>query len=271
VTFNFATLLLLLVIITGVIYLADVLYFAKQRRKRLAAQLNAEGNSKQIKAKRPLVVDYARTVLPLLLIIFIVRSFVVQPYHVPSGSLEPTILPGDFIAVSQSAYGLRLPVFHIKLFNTGKPKRGDIAVFRWPVNPKIDFVKRIIGLPGDHIVYKNKLLYINGKKIPQKYLGLEQPDTNKGSVPSLHYQEDLAGIKHGILLDEQGGETKTIDVTVPKGEYFVMGDNRDASNDSRFWGFVPDKDLVGKAMVIWFSWDSKDNRIRWQRIGTGLS
>lgn len=257
-TFDFAFYLTLAVLITGVLTLLDVLVLA---RKRLASG-----------AKQSMLVEYARAFFPILLIVWVLRSFLIQPYRVPTGSLEPTIMPGDFIAVNQFDYGLRLPVINKKVISISEPKRGDIALFRWPVNPKVVFVKRVIGLPGDHIVYKNKVLYINGVEAKQKFI---KKTVDYGNAPGqtrvvYKMQENLNGVKHDIFIQPVGGETRNYDLIVPPHEYFMMGDNRDDSDDSRSWGFVPEKNLIGKAFGIWMSWDPVHHRIRWNRIGMGV-
>lgn len=254
-TFDFALYLTIAVVITGVMTLIDRMFFYKKRR--------ILG-----KNKPPVIVEYARAFFPVLLAVWVLRSFAIQPYRVPTGSLEPTIMPGDFIASQQFAYGLRLPVFNKKFLNIADPKRGQIALFRWPKDPKIMFVKRVIGLPGDHIVYKNKVLYINGKKITQKFLYNTHDVGDDGYRRLVEVkQEDLDGVKHKIYIQPFGGETENYDIVVPSGDYFMMGDNRDNSDDSRQWGFVPEKNLVGKAFIIWMSWNSLKHEIRWSRIG----
>ena len=254
--------LVLGVLITGLIWLVDAICFAKKRRELVAL--------KQEDVKLPVIVEYSKSFFPVLLIVLVIRSFIVQPYVVPTGSLEPTILPGDFIVVSQFSYGIRLPVLNKKVINVGEPKVGDIALFHWPVNPNVLFIKRVIGTPGDHVVYKDKVLTINGKVATQKLIGpTNLPDSMyAGTVDKV--QEDLNGVKHDILVHAKGGITQDFDITVPKGEYFMMGDNRDESDDSRFWGFVPESDLVGKGLMIWMSWDKQDHNVRWSRIGTAL-
>lgn len=249
--FSFSFYLTLAVIITGVISLLDKCYYRKRRTGKTS----------------PLV-DYARAFFPILLVVWVMRSFLFQPYRVPTGSLEPTIMPGDFIAVEQFAYGLRMPVLNEKVVKIEEPKRGDIALFHWPVNPKIVFVKRVIGLPGDHIVYKNKTLYINGIKVKQKFLHKTNDEGTLG-YPRLVYvkQENLLGNVHNIYVEpdaDQAGEYKKI---VPPGHYFMMGDNRDNSDDSRQWGFVPERNLIGKACVVWMSWDALHRKVRWDRMG----
>jgi signal peptidase I len=200
------------------------------------------------------------------------RSFLFEPFRIPTGSLEPTLLAGDFILVNKFDYGIRLPVAHTKIIPTGELKRGDIIVFRYPPNPSIDYIKRLIGLPGDHISYIDKILYVNGKKIPQQF---EKNAVDYGddglSWDVEQKQEDFFGVKHSIYQIPTRPDDDFKDLVVPPGMYFAMGDNRDDSADSRYWGFVPDKNIIGKASVIWMSWDSRANllhKIRWDRIGT---
>jgi len=256
--FDFAFFLTIIVIIAGIITLLDKLFWRKERPKN----------------KKPnWIVEYSRSFFPVLLLVWAVRSFVVQPYRVPTGSLEPTVLPGDFIAVNQFAYGLKFPIGNFKLVSIGEPKRGDIVLFYAPLDPSTIYVKRLIGLPGDHVVYKNKTLYINGKKMEQKVIGKGYDDDSTSLAymhPEILKQENLEGVKHNIYVWPQDGLTNNYDLVVPKGEYFMMGDNRDNSDDSRAWGFVPEHDLIGKAMIVWMSWDSVNYRVRWHRIGTIL-
>ncbi len=178
----------------------------------------------------------------------------------------PTLLVGDFILVNKFAYGLRLPVLNTKIVSVGEPKRGDVFVFRYPENPKEDYIKRVIGLPGDEITYRNKTLFINGKEIPESYLGPytgPSEPTNRMTGAQVK-MEQLGDVDHRIMeLPVQIGHEGTW--KVPDGYYFAMGDNRDNSVDSRFWGFVPEANLVGKALVIWMNWD---NGIDFGRVGT---
>ena len=250
-SFDLPFILTSLVLISGVITLVDILFLAK---KRVANK------------KQPLVIEYARSFFPMLLLVWVIRSFLIQPYRVPTGSLEPTILPGDFIVVNQFAYGFRFPIFNIKFFDVGEPKRGDIVLFHSPVDPII-LVKRVIGLPGDHVVYKNKILTINGHQISQKPAGLDLDVEDKFFTPVQVKVEQLDNVEHKIFIKSGYNEWEKIDVIVPTGSYFMMGDNRDSSADSRFFGFVPEKNLIGKAFGIWMSWDSGGMRVRWKRIG----
>jgi signal peptidase I len=244
-----------LVLITGLISLFDILFLAKKRIDKKAY---------------PIVIEYARSFFPMLLLVWAIRSFLIQPYRVPSGSLEPTILPGDFIVVNQFAYGLRFPVFNTKFLNISEPKQGDIALFRYPKNPSIIYVKRVIGLPGDHVAYRNKVLTINGTRMNQIPLGMDLDEEGKFSIPVQVRIEKLGDVVHKIFIRPGYKEWEDIDIVVPKNSYFMMGDNRDSSEDGRAWGFVPEENLIGKAFGTWMSWDSENMDVRWSRIGKGI-
>jgi len=260
---NFLTLLSFAVIITGFFWFFERYYQRPKYKKKTG--------KKDIKlTPLPGPIEFMRSLFPVLLAVLIIRSFIIQPWRVPTGSLEPTIQPGDFILVNQFSYGLRLPVTNTKIFNIGEPKVGDIAVFRFPPNPNIDYIKRVIGVPGDHVQYIDKVLYINGKRMPQKLISQTLDNEPGGGIPSLLKQEDLNGVKHDILIHKFGGKAVNFDLTVPKGYYFMMGDNRDNSGDSRFWGFVPEKNLIGKAFMVFMSWNNANDSIRWSRIGNRL-
>lgn len=263
-TFDFPLILLSVVVLTGVITLCDLIVCIVKKEPLFGKHV-----------KRPVIIEYARSFFPILFLVFVVRSFVVQPYRVPTGSLEPTVIPGDFILVNQYDYGLRFPVWDKKLVSVGAPKRGQIALFYYPVNHKITFVKRTIGLPGDRISYINKVLYINGKKQPQKFVADVTRTNDFGQlVTYAKYQEDLSGVKHDIFIRNDAPAQNFYNFVVPKGEYFMMGDNRDESDDSRYWGPVPDKEFIGHALLIWMSWNSNPDHwydhIRWHRIGNSL-
>ncbi len=212
------------------------------------------------------IIKFGRSYFPVFLLVLLVRSFVFQPFKVVSGSLEPTVLIGDYLAVNQAAYGLRLPVVHSKIFDTNKPHVGDIALFYFPENPKLVFVKRVIGIPGDHIVYKNKILTINGKEMPQSEDGIGF-DIEPNLPPKLMLQktESLNGHLHKIYVSD-APSFDDIEVIVPENSYFMMGDNRDDSDDSRRWGFVPEQNLIGRAYRILFSWDGDSHKPRFRRI-----
>jgi signal peptidase I len=258
--FNFELILFYATLVCGVVALFDLLFLAPKRKKKGIP-----------KDKKPWLMDYAYSFFPVLLIVFLLRSFLYEPFRIPSGSLEPTLLVGDFILVNKFDYGIRLPVFHEKIFSTGDVHRGDIFVFRYPVDPSIDYIKRVIGLPGDKISYIDKVLYVNGQKMPQEF---QKNTTDKGEDGSVwnvvQKQEDFFGIKHSIFQIPNRNDGDLKDVVVPPDMYFAMGDNRDDSGDSRYWGFVPDKNIIGKASVVWMSWDSDADllhKIRWNRIG----
>jgi len=252
--FDIAFVLTSLTLITGIISLLDVLVFSKKR----------------LHGKMPIVIEYARAFFPVFLLVLSIRSFLIQPYKVPTGSLEPTILPVEFIVVNQYAYGLRLPVLNTKILDIGEPKRGDIALFRFPKDPSMLFVKRVIGLPGDHIVYHNKILTINNKVVWQTPFGMDLDVEGGFPVPVQVRVENLDDVIHKIFIKPGYKEWENVDVVVPPGSYFMMGDNRDSSNDSREWGVVPEENLVGRAFGVWMSWDSGKHGIRWERIGTKI-
>lgn len=254
--FNFELILFYATLVSGIICLLDVLIWAPKRK-----QLQGTTSTKEIKL--PILIDYARSFFPILLIVFAIRSFLYEPFRIPSSSLEPTLLTGDFILVNKFHYGLRLPVLHNKVSDGTMLHRGDIIVFRWPPNPSIDFIKRVIGLPGDHISYINKELYVNGQKIDQELL----PNSSLNVNEVIEKQENLLGIKHHIYQDPSKNSYDYQDIAVPTGMYFVMGDNRDDSADSRYWGFVPETNIIGKAVMVWMSWDNTHWKVRWQRLG----
>ncbi len=254
-------------------------YWLLGRKAGKATAEQTDGAKAKEKAEPPLMVDYARSFFPIFLFVLLLRAFVVEPFRIPSGSMMPTLLVGDFILVNKFAYGLRMPVTKTKLVEIDEPKRGDVVVFRYPKNPKIDYIKRLIGLPGDRIFYRNKTVYINGVAMPQEPVGVYHAvGSGMRSDGTNEMRENLDGVEHSILVDPRrpdlppgcyvlaGGE-----ITVPQGHYFVMGDNRDNSNDSRCWGFVPEENLVGKAFMIWLSFDPNRSGIfDWSRIGQGI-
>ncbi|HIO92370.1 MAG TPA: signal peptidase I [Leucothrix mucor] len=223
----------------------------------------------------PLLLDYARSFFPVLLIVIILRSFVAEPFRIPSGSMIPTLQIGDFILVQKYAYGVRLPVIHKKIFDVADPERGDVMVFRYPDDPSINYIKRVIGLPGDRISWtKDKQLIVNDTKVVYSDQQDVQVDTPYGQRPARIYQEALPSkdgeVMHSIQIF--AGSSKTTDIIVPDNSYFVMGDNRDNSSDSRVWGFVPKKNIVGKAVFIWMHWNWLENGdgFNASRIGTSI-
>lgn len=253
--FDFPFILTALVLISGIISLLDIIFWAKKRSKS---------------TKPMFLIEYSRSFFPVLLLVWVIRSFIIQPYRVPTGSLEPTVLPGDLIVVNQFAYGLRVPVINFKIWNIGEPKTGDIALFRWPKDPSVIFVKRVIGTPGDHIIYKNKVLTINGDRAWQVPLGIDLD--SEASLPAIvqRKSEQLTNKTHEIFIRPGYNAGGDFDLVVPKNSYFMMGDNRDGSDDSRYWGFVPERNFIGKAFGIWMSWDSKNTSVRLRRIGKAL-
>lgn len=255
---DFASVLAALAALTGIVWLIDILWLKPKRKAR--------GD-----AGEPWPVEYARSFFPVIFAVLLLRSFLVEPFRIPSNSMMPTLLTGDFILVNKFTYGIRLPVINVKIFEIGAPKRGDVFVFRFPKEPSIDYIKRVIGIPGDHIVYKNKVLYINETRVDQTALGL-YTGVGSGIVMSGAAQlvEKLDDVKHDILVDPRKNYGD-FDVRVPPGSYFAMGDNRDNSNDSRFWGMVPEANLVGKAFMIWMNFDSADSRVDWSRIGSRIN
>ncbi len=260
VIIDFTFYLTLAVIVTGLIALLDSLFWTKKRRQS---------------GKKPsILVEYARAFFPVLLLVLLIRSFLVQPYRVPTSSMVPTILPGDFIAVKQYEYGLRLPVLNKKIISIHEPRHGDVVLFRFPPNPSLTYVKRIVGVPGDHVEYRNKILYINGKEMQQKLLEeTHYIDENGIYFVVNRLEENLDGVKHQIFVQPSGGETQDYDVIVPPNHYFAMGDNRDNSGDSRIWGFVPEENLIGQAFWAFMSWNvivDWPDKIRWERIGLSI-
>jgi signal peptidase I len=259
--FDFAFFLFAGTVVTGLIWLLDSLLWAKQRKNNPYEYSNDPGLNTR-SSREPIVVEYAKSFFPVLLIVFLLRGFLVEPFRIPSGSMIPSLYIGDFILVNKFSYGVRLPVLGAKVLDVNNPQRGDVVVFRYPRDPSVDYIKRVIGLPGDHIAYYNKVLYVNDKPITRTYVAKYQGpgETN----PADEYLEDLEGVKHNMLLiaERPGINAEYI---VPDGHYFMMGDNRDNSNDSRYWGVVPDKYLVGKAFMIWMNFS--DWNLQWQRIG----
>jgi signal peptidase I len=235
-----------------------------------AAYVRLTGQVADAEHPEPLLVEYSKSFFPVIFIVLLLRSFLVEPFRIPSNSMMPTLLTGDFILVNKYRYGIRLPVLNDKIVEIGQPARGDIVVFRFPKDPSTNYIKRLIGLPGDRIGYYNKRLTVNGQPIKQTPLG-EYRGFGKGKemTGAVLLSEDLAPVTHDILIRD-GQPTVQGEFTVPAGQYFVMGDNRDNSNDSRYWGTVPEGNLVGKAFFIWMSWDWDAGGVGLNRLGTLL-
>lgn len=274
---DFALFMLLALGVTGFVWLADALFVKPGRTRAAEQKAKAGASAEEVENayKESLLVEYARAFFPVILLVFLFRSFLVEPFRIPSGSMIPSLLIGDFILVNKFTYGLRVPVLNKKILDLGQPKHGDVMVFRFPGDPSQNFIKRVVGLPGDHVVYKDKKLYINGVLMEQTplddYSYSEGSDSqgNDLHITSARMQERLDGVEHSILLSE-GPDQMPKDIIVPEHQYFVMGDNRDRSNDSRFWGTVPEQNIVGKAFLIWFSWDLKGGPVNWNRIGNSV-
>ena len=278
--FDFPTFLVAASALTGGIWLFDAIFLAPKRRKLATAEAD-ETDAVATTYKEPLIVEYSRSFFPVIFVVLILRSFLLEPFRIPSGSMMPTLLVGDFILVNKFSYGIRLPVLNQKVIDLGSPQRGDPVVFKYPKNPSVDYIKRVVGLPGDTVYYQNKTVYINGEAMPQTpvgpYTGIGSGERMTGTIKSI---ENLDGVEHAILVHPRAPDFAMGcqqlmygPITIPEGHYFVMGDNRDNSNDSRCWGLVPDENLVGKAFAVWMNWDSELDTfppIAWERIGKGI-
>ncbi len=284
---NFALILFILTIVTGVIWALDVFHFAKQRRAKADAAL-AEFDARQAKfqqegvktdnssrarleseiLKQPTWIEYSGSFFPVIALVFVLRSFLYEPFKIPSSSMVPTLVIGDLILVNKYTYGIRLPVINKKIVEINNPQRGDVMVFKYPKDPSLDYIKRVIGVPGDKIVYRNKRLTVNGKEV--SYAPLPDYLDEEHLTYSKQFVEKLPGATHRILNDERAPayvqnpdpfpmhelcsyNLEGFACSVPVGHYFMMGDNRDNSLDSRYWGFVPDENIVGKAFFVWMN------------------
>ncbi len=257
---DFALILVVATFVTGLIWALDALVF-----KRLRSGGAHEGAA----GREPVIVEYSKSFFPVLLLVLVLRSFLFEPFRIPSGSMMPTLLEGDFIFVNKFVYGLRLPVLNTKILELGEPERGDVIVFRLPSDPAINYIKRVVGLPGDTVYYDqgSKQLTINGEKVPLELLGAPPEDAGM-----LLAQEQLGDEKHYLLLT-RGALSRGGTYEVPEGHYFMMGDNRDNSRDSRFEGvdYIPEHLLVGRAERIWMNWRSpSEGGPQWSRIGKSI-
>jgi len=272
---DLATILVLLTFATGLIWLYDQIFLAPLRARANAhLSVHASEADRQEIEHIPFIVDLARSLFPVFLIVLLLRSFLVEPFRIPSGSMMPTLLIGDFILVNKFSYGIRLPVLNTKVIEIGKPQRGDVVVFRYPEDPSIPYIKRVVGLPGDLLEYNqiHKTLYINGEQVRQDfvetYIGEGQGSGFTGHEQRTEY---LPEADHAILIDRKTEQQAPFyKWTVSDKEYVVFGDNRDNSRDSRYWGTVPEDNLIGKAFFIWMNWDLRNGGISWQRIGTSI-
>ncbi|MBI5331656.1 MAG: signal peptidase I [Betaproteobacteria bacterium] len=264
---NFALVLFVALTVTGLIWLLDHLFLARHR----AAD-----------ARLPVLVDYSKSFFPVILIVFVLRSFLVEPFKIPSGSMLPTLLIGDFILVNKFEYGIRLPVINKKVIALGSPQNGDVMVFRYPADPSLDYIKRVVGVPGDVVEYRDKQLSLNGKPVARTASGkFEYTGEGLNYVVGDTWSEQLGRHAHTAMTMKGAPSVNVPQVigdfpfrdncryddsgfkcTVPQGHYFMMGDNRDASNDSRYWGFVPDENIVGRAFFIWWNFEDFLNTLK---------
>lgn len=258
---DFPLLITLATLVTGLIWLLDVLIWAPRRRALASAAGVGEAGAQVEEPKEPSIVEVSRSFFPVLLIVLVLRSFLVEPFQIPSGSMLPTLEDGDFILVNKFVYGIRLPVLNTKVIDINDPQRGEVVVFRFPEDPRINYIKRVVGVPGDVVRYENKVLYINDEPVEERLLSREGPFS--------YFEEQLGDVRHQVVKTAGTppgmGEGRWV---VPAGHYFVMGDNRDNSNDSRFWEFVPDENIVGKAFAIWMHWKPLFSLPSFSRVGS---
>lgn len=274
-SFDFPMILVVATAVTGVVWALDAIFLASGRRnkaERLVAGGEAQDSGLVRSALRePALVEYSKSFFPVILAVLLLRSFVVEPFRIPSGSMMPTLEVGDFILVNKFTYGLRLPVLNRKVLELGEPQRGDVVVFRYPKDPAVDYIKRVVGLPGDRIGYYNKVVYINGEPAGQVpdgvYIGAGSGVSMSGAS---RRREQLGDVPHEILVMPRTPSLEG-EFVVGENEYFVMGDNRDNSNDSRFWGTVPEANLVGRAFRIWMNWDGAGGGVDFDRIGMKIN
>ncbi len=248
---NLALILALLTLFTGIVVVLDKIFWK-----------TAEQDSRATPTPVDTLVEYSRSFFPVLIFVLVIRSFIFEPFRIPSGSMMPTLLEGDFIFVKKFSYGLRLPVFETKIIETGSPKRGDVIVFRLPSDTSVHYIKRVIGLPGDEVVFERQRLTINGEAV-----SLSASSAVHSGVPI--YIEDLDGRIHEVLIENPQLSRRDGTYRVPEGQYFVMGDNRDRSRDSRFISAIPEEYLVGEAVRIWMHFVPW-NMPEWGRVGTKI-
>ena len=249
-----ALILVVLTAISGAVVLYNRFFLQRKEDLSDGAEVRPEN----------ILVEYSRSFFPVLFFVLIIRSFIFEPFRIPSGSMMPTLLQGDYIFVKKYSYGLRLPVVEKKILQTGDPARGDVAVFRLPSDPNINYIKRVVGLPGDRVVYKEHRLTINGDEIE---LNRDSDNSTHDDIPQ--FVENLGGREHAILISRPGNTARDGVYVVPEGSYFMMGDNRDNSRDSRFIGVIADEFLVGEAVRIWMHMDGIEWPT-WGRIGTKI-
>jgi signal peptidase I len=263
--FDFSLILVVATLITGVIWGLDLVFWRPGRQRALASGAAPES------VRESIVVEYARSFFPVIFVVLLIRSFLFEPFRIPSDSMMPTLLDGDFIFVSKFAYGLKLPVINTKVIPLGTPRRGDVIVFRKPSEPSVNYIKRLVGLPGDHVEVRGRQVFINDVAMPVKMHGPYQGPRAIGPQADAEAGEETLGEVTHQLLYINSNDPKQYDKVVPEGHYFFMGDNRDNSRDSRYddVGFVPEKNLVGKAVRIWLNWDLPGAPL-WDRIGDAI-
>lgn len=254
---GFEFFLVLATAVSGLTWLADALWLARRRRAGAG------------KAGEPAYVEYSKSFFPVLIFVLLLRSFLVEPFRIPSGSMLPTLEVGDFILVNKFSYGLRLPVLHNKFLSVDDPERGDIVVFRYPEQPSLNYIKRVVGVPGDRVAYTDKQLYINGEAVEIDFVGPYNGEGRRLASAGI-YEERLPGRDHRILLYPERPGANVAEFTVPEGRYFMMGDNRDDSRDSRVWGLLPEENLVGKAFFIWMHINLGGDGVELGRIGAEM-
>ena len=273
---DFPLILVILVFGSGLIWMLDAIFLAPGRRRALAdlqgeyPQWQEEGSSQAAKyqakaaetAREPVLVEYAKSFFPVLLVVFVLRSFLVEPFQIPSSSMVPTLEVGDYILVNKYTYGIRLPVARTKVLALNEPQRGDVMVFFPPHMNDTYFIKRVIGLPGDIISYRQKRLYVNGKEAPLEMLAVVPDGASRYGMGL----ETIGDASH-LVQEDESRPARDFSVQVKPGHYFMMGDNRDNSSDSRIWGQVPEKDIVGKAFAVWMHWDSLFSIPSFSRVG----
>ncbi|PAW12022.1 signal peptidase I [Vibrio sp. V1B] len=270
---TFSLILVIVTLVTGVVWLLEKLVFAKKRQAKVEEIQAQTANgldavTLQKVERQPWWIENSVSIFPVIAFVLVLRSFIYEPFQIPSGSMMPTLLVGDFILVEKYAYGLKDPVWRHQLVETGKPERGDIVVFKYPPQPNIDYIKRVVGLPGDTIRYssdKQVCIQSQGDSVckPVKLSNVEESPFIQNGIPLIQMNEKLGEVEHQILVNPLARDRVqnyqprpgVNEWVVPQGQYFVMGDNRDNSADSRYWGFVPEANLVGKAVAIWISFE----------------
>ncbi len=290
---NFSLLLFILTVVTFGYWVAERFYFAPQRRRAVVnfeaqdaarrEQLSRQGitrvddnvaETRQALLMQPWWLDWTAGLFPVILVVFLLRSFLFEPFKIPSGSMKPTLLVGDLILVNKFHYGVRLPVINTKLMANHEPQHGDVMVFRYPKDTSVDYIKRVVGVPGDEVTFRNQQLFLNGKLVPSEPMPAPGFYDDEARRYSPEWKEKLGDVEHDILINPQSvpffgngdsiefpfrdncrysADGASVTCKVPAGNYFMMGDNRDNSQDSRYWGFVPDENIVGKAFFVWMN------------------